>query len=177
MRYQIFILFLLFSFAAKSQPVKIERNNLVLTAIKKHRAYEFNTGKPVTVIYTLNDNVEKVKGKIKSLTADGFYLSGFNKHDTSIIYIPLNSILSVTKLLRNDRLLSGIIIAASAVGTALILSKLTNNPPQRSSGYEGLLVVVPAAVGFGGAVSFASTYLDQTINTKSIKRGFHFSIQ
>ena len=71
-------------------------------AVKKHQVYKFSINKPIKILYTKDNSVQEISGKLKMLKANGIYISSFEKFDSTLEFIGLDSIISVTKLLENN---------------------------------------------------------------------------
>ncbi len=100
----------------------------------------------------------------------------FKKNDTALTYIPVNSISSITALLRKTRKESLIVMGASLLigGSLLIIS----HPKNVGTNILEILGINTVIVGAEiPPIIIAGTYLVEYINRKSVKRAWHFKIQ
>ena len=147
--------------------------HVFLMAIKNHRHYNFKSGMPVKIIYKKENNLIKTKGRLQLTSSEGLYVSSFKKRDTALTYIPINSLTSITKLLRKDRLSLG--IGGSILLSAGILFASQNNNGAVDN-YDFIFYIFGVLPGAGFIISIPITYLQEIITEKSIKRGWHFEI-
>ncbi len=174
MRLIIFFTFTLFSISTNAQ-LKAYAPAKALIAIKKQRHYEFYIRTPLRITYLQNGILNNSKGILTSITNEGIYLSSFKKNDTALTYIPVNSISSITTLLRKTRKESLIVMGASLLigGSLLIIS----HPKNVGTNILEILGIITVIVGAEiPPIIIAGTYLVEYINRKSVKRGWHFTI-
>jgi hypothetical protein len=176
MRYTLLFFLLFISCIPKAQTTTNEKN---LIATKNNRVHKFKTGTAIKILYKQGDAIQKWKGKLNLVTLDGLYLRSFNKADTVLKFVNLNSIISVTKLLRKQRLVFA--IGGSTLFTGgLILANATKLPPNSpvKDNFGPLLFYLFGVLpGAGYLLSIPVTFFQEKITTKSIKREWHFTIQ
>lgn len=153
---------------------QVNNSNHSLLAQKNKRHHAFYETEKINVKYKDVDVVKDYRGILKGFINDGIYMSSFKKTDTVLQYISIESIVSVTKLLRKERIVSGVITGVSLAATLVFL---TAGNSTEGSGYTLIFAVLSGAGAAYGVIAFLSTYGLQPLNTKSVKRGWRFSIQ
>ncbi len=153
---------------------QVSNSNHNLLAQKNKRNHPFYETEKINVKYKDVDVLKDYRGILKGFNNDGIYLSSFKKRDTALQYISIGSIVSVTKLLRKERTASGVTSGILSAGALLFFS--ADNGTE-GSGYAFLFGILSISGAAFGAIAFLSTYGLQPLNTKSVKRGWHFSIQ
>ncbi|MBA3673549.1 MAG: hypothetical protein H0W75_01090 [Chitinophagaceae bacterium] len=72
-------------------------------AVKKTRSYKFKLNKPIQISYLEDNNIHEVSGRLNELKAEGIYILPLYKDNVTRKFIALDSIISITKLLEQNR--------------------------------------------------------------------------
>jgi hypothetical protein len=147
-----------------------------LVARKNKRIHEFFARERIDVNCKEENNLKDYRGILTGFADDGIYLSSFKKSDTALRYISVSSIVSVHNLLRRSRLVSGIFTGVFVAAGILFLSA-GNNDNNAADNYAGLFAILSVAGAVSGTIGFLSTFATESINTKSLRGGWLFSIQ
>ncbi|MBA2250848.1 MAG: hypothetical protein H0W12_11730 [Chitinophagaceae bacterium] len=145
-----------------------------LVAQKNNRLHNFLVRERVAVISVQDNSSKYYRGIITGFSDDGIYLSSFKRHDTSLQYIPVNTIVSVNNLLRTTRLTTGI-MGLVAGGLTILLSSSNNHGA--ADNYSGLFSIFTATGAILISATFISTFITERMKTKSTKNNWHFSLQ
>ena len=167
---KFFFLKILFFFNVYCYGQDNMKENMRLTAVKNNFTYSYRPGTPVRVSILTEDNKPTKRGKLFKVTDKGIFLSSFKKKDTTLTFIPVESILGVKKLLRKQRLIIGLFSVATFGVILGILGKEETYflTPTFVAGLYTTSVLIYGNLGI---------FLVETLSQKTIKKGWRFNIQ
>lgn len=170
----LLIVFIVIGNVANSQ-IRDSKHH-ILVAYKKYKERYFVAGQKIDLSFKDSGLVEHYKGTLTDVKDGVICFSSFRKHTTSLFFISADSIIAMHKLLRKSRLVSGIFSIVLISATTLFLksaSSINNNARDNYSFVIALPLIIASVVSVG---AFLSTFIEEQINTTSVKKGWRFSI-